>query len=122
MLSLNNFNMPKVYSSELADAIHIVYLLLLDKGKFQSHPNMGVGLRTQWRWNNQENLLDALQNEIEDQITTYLPNIHVDNIELTLNEDHILGILITCNGITYPLAYDINKDDLQFGSEAEYII
>lgn len=122
MLSLNDFNMPKVFNDKYADAIHVVYLILLDKGKFQSHPNMGVGLRTEWRFRSEADILHSLQNEIYDQINTYLPDADVSNIKITINEEHKVGIIITCGDSSYPIAYDTNSDTLQFGKDAEYII
>lgn len=122
MLSLNDFNMPKVFNNKHADAIHVVYLILLDKGKFQSHPNMGVGLRTEWRFRSESDILHLLQDEIYDQINTYLPDADVTDIQITLNDEHKLGIIITCGDSSFPIAYDTANDTLQFGKDAEYII
>ena len=52
--------MPKVLTGTNAMYTKIVYLLLLEPGKFQSHPTMGVGLRSRYRYNNSENLLQNL--------------------------------------------------------------
>lgn len=122
VLSLNNFNAPRVFKGETAEAIHIVYLILLDKGKFQTHPDMGVGLRTEYRWRHDENVLFALQNEIERQINTYLPNISLNDIQLTLTGDHVLGIIIVANNTSYVMAYNTDTSAFQFGKDAEYIL
>lgn len=122
MLSLNNFNSPKVYKGETAEAIHIVYLILLDKGKCQTHPNMGVGLRTEYRWGKSDDILFSLQNEIRNQIETYLPNITLDDLQLSLTDDHILGIIIVANNNAYVMAYNTEKDSFQFGADAEYVL
>ena len=68
LLSLNDFSMPKVLTGTNAMYTKIVYLLLLEPGKFQSHPTMGVGLRSRYRYNNSENLLQNLHLDIQDQI------------------------------------------------------
>ena len=122
MLSLNNFNAPKVFKGETAEAIHIVYLILLDKGKCQTHPNMGVGLRTEFRWSKSDDILFSLQNEIRNQIETYLPNVTLNDLQLTLTDDHILGIIIVANNNAYVMAYNTEKDSFQFGSDAEYVL
>lgn len=122
VLSLNDFNAPKVFKGETAEAIHIVYLILLDKGKCQTHPDMGVGLRTEYRWNNDDNILFTLQNEIQRQIETYLPDVTVDDIQLSLTDDHVLGIVIVANNNAYVMAYNTETDSFQFGQEADYVL
>ena len=52
VLSLNDFNMPKVFNESDSAYVLIIRLLLLKPGKFQSHPEMGVGIRRRYRFNN----------------------------------------------------------------------
>ena len=122
VLSLNNFNTPRIFKGETAEAIHIIYLILLDKGKFQSHPDMGVGLRTEYRWKDDENVLFAVQTEIERQINTYLPDITLNDIQLTLTGDHVLGIVIVANNNAYVMAYNTDNGEFQFGQDADYVL
>ena len=122
VLSLNNFNTPKVFKGELAEAVHIVYLILLDKGKCQTHPDMGVGLHTEYEWNNDENVLYTLQNEIQRQIETFLPDVTVNDIQLTLTDDHVLGIIIVANDNSYVMAYNTDSGEFQFGQDADYVL
>lgn len=105
VLSLNDFNMPKVFSASDSAYVHIIYLLLLDPGKFQSHPNMGVGLRSKYRHNNDENFLLDLKSDITNQIDTYLPELGDVSVSLSHN-DHVLGIIIDTTTGSYVLAYD----------------
>ena len=114
VLSLNNFNMPKVFKNDSAEYINLVYLLLLEKGKFQSHPNMGVGLRSRYRYANSEDLLINLQMDIKNQAEQYLPSLqHIENVSLGLiDKDKALGIIMeTTNGI-YAMSYDIAKNTI----------
>lgn len=114
VLSLNNFNMPKVFKNDSAEYINLVYLLLLEKGKFQSHPNMGVGLRSRYRYANSEDLLINLQMDIKNQAEQYLPGLqHIENVSLGLiDKDKALGIIMeTTNGI-YAMSYDIAKNTI----------
>lgn len=109
LLALNNFHMPKVYTDHNAHYMHIMYLLLLEKGKFQSHPDMGVDIRGRYRYNNDESMLYNLQEDIKYQIDTYLPEVsNVEEVTCTLNRDiHLLTIVIrTIDEDVYALRYN----------------
>ena len=109
LLSLNDFGMPKVYSGTSAMYTKIVYLILLEKGKFQSHPDMGVGLRSRYRFNNEENFLQTLQSDITSQISTYLPELSAIDISVNI-KDHTLGIVIDTSEGAYTIAYNGSTD------------
>ena len=44
VLSLNDFNMPKVFNESDSAYVLIIRLLLLEPGKFQSHPEVDIVL------------------------------------------------------------------------------
>ena len=115
VLSLNNFNMPRVYRDTEAMYRNIVYLILLEKGKFLSHPDMGVGLRSRYRFNSQDGVLQTLKNDITDQINTYLPDLNVIGIDLALN-DHVLTITINSTDGLYLITYDQKNDSVDIGN------
>lgn len=119
LLSLNNFGMPKVFSGTDAMYTKIVYLILLEKGKFQSHPNMGVGLRSRYRYNNSEGFLRSLQNDITNQISTYLPELSMIDVSVNIKE-HTLGIVIDTKEGAYTLAYNRSTDVLD--APATYVL
>ena len=119
VLSINNFNMPKVYDKSDATYMLIVRLLLLEPGKFQSHPYMGIGLKSKYRYNNQEGFLQTLQNDIKNQISMYLPQLSFTDITLTI-KDRILGIIINTNDGAYVVAYDNDKNAID--AAATYIL
>lgn len=114
LLSLNKFNMPKVIDGSDANYVHIVYLLLLEPGTFQSHPDMGIGLR-HYRFVNNDPLPD-LRSQIAHQINNYLPELANTDITLTLGKDHILGIVINTTEGAYALAYNSEKDIMDVGA------
>jgi len=105
LLSLNDFGMPLVLDDTHAMYTNIIYLLLLEKGKFQSHPNMGVDIRHRYRFNNNENFLQSLRTDISDQINTYLPELAMIDINLTI-KGTTLGILINTEAGAYAIAYN----------------
>ncbi len=119
VLALNDFSRPKVFDKSDAEYVNIVYLLLLSKGTFQSHPNMGVGIRERYRFDNSEALLSILKDDIRNQISQFLPTINVTNVETVLH-DKVLGIIVyTISGV-YALAYDSDKDIIDVA--ADYIL
>ena len=115
LLALNKFHMPKVQTEHNANYMHIMYLLLLEKGKFQSHPDMGVDIRGRYRYVNDESLLYNLQEDIKSQIETYLPEVsNIESVSASLDQSHILTIIITTiEQDTYALKYDPSEDTLK---------
>lgn len=119
VLSLNDFNMPKVFNASDSAYVHIIYLLLLEPGKIQSHPDMGVGIRSRYRHNNDDNFLVDLKSDITNQVTTYLPWLTDISITLTC-KNQILGIIIDTSTGTYVVAYDSYNDVMD--AAATYVL
>lgn len=118
LLSLNDFGMPLVLDGTHAMYTKIIYLLLLEKGKFQSHPNMGVDIRHRYRHNNNENILQSLRTDISEQINAYLPELTMIDITLTI-KGTTLGILINTEEGAYALAYN---ESTGIDAPASYIL
>ena len=119
VLSLNDFNMPKVFDASDSAYVHIIQLILLEPGKYQSHPNMGVGIRSKYRHNNEDNFLIDLKSDITSQITTYLPELVDVSVSITHN-NHILGIIVDTSTGTYVVAYDSIADTME--AAATYVL
>lgn len=119
VLSLNDFNMPKVFSESDSAYVHIIQLILLEPGTYQSHPKMGVGIRSRYRYNNEDNFLIDLKSDITNQINTYLPELTDVTVTLTHN-DHILGIIIDTTTGTYVVAYNSLTDTMD--APATYVL
>ena len=112
VLSLNDFNMTKVFNESDSAYVLIIRLLLLEPGKFQSHPEMGVGIRSRYRFNNDENFLMNLQNDIKKQIDKYLPELSATDVTITSN-NKVLGIIINTADGAYVVSYDTTTDVMQ---------
>ena len=112
VLSLNDFNMPKVFNESDSAYVLIIRLLLLEPGKFQSHPDMGIGIRSRYRFNNDENFLMNLQNDIKKQIDKYLPELSATDVTITSN-NKVLGIIINTADGAYVVSYDTTTDVMQ---------
>ena len=112
-LSLNDFNRPKVLTGNDAGYVAIIHLIYLEKGKFQSHPDMGVGIRSRYRFNSEENILDELQQDIRKQIEQYLPELGGTGVVCEEIDQGLVIITInTDNGGVYVLEYDTNTNIL----------
>ena len=105
LMTLNAFNRPEVLNDIDAKYMHILYLLLLDKGKFQSHPDMGVGLRTRYKFSDEDSLI-YLKNDIEQQLRTYLPDVYEAEVDLILDDSNVLEINIAFNDNIYQVNYN----------------
>ena len=119
VLSLNDFNMPKVFDASDSAYIHIIQLILLEPGKYQSHPNMGVGIKSRYRHNNEDNFLINLKSDITNQIMTYLPELTDVSVSITHN-NHILGFIIDTTTGTYVVAYNSVTDTME--AAATYVL
>lgn len=81
LLSINEYTTPRVLKDKEAIATLLIRLLLLVPGSIQTKPNMGVGIATNWRYGEMDSLYD-LQNEINTQIMTYLPNLAISSVSV----------------------------------------
>ena len=112
VLSLNNFGMPKVFNDNDSAYLLIIRLILLEPGKFQSHPDMGVGIRSRYRFNNEENFLMNLQNDIKKQIDKYLPELSATDVIVT-NNNKVLGIIINTAEGAYVVSYNTTTNVME---------
>ena len=119
LMTLNDFNMPKVLEGTYSMYTNLIYLILLEPGKFQSHPTMGVGLKSRWRYNNEEGFLFNLQREIQSQIERFLPSLTSVKVSLAI-QDTLLHITINTETAVYELTYNSSTDELN--SPATYVL
>ena len=74
---------------------HIIRLILLNPGENQSHPEMGVGLISKYRYGFKEDLR-PLELDIQTQIETYLPMLKDVDVSLYFDNGILrIGIEIT---------------------------
>jgi len=113
LLGLNNFNMPRIYKNARSMYVHIVYLILLKKGTFQSHPDMGVSLRERYRYKSASNIEWELKTDIDNQIQTYLPGLVNVKIEVAVPATNMLTILIDTGNGVFALTYNQKTDQIK---------
>lgn len=111
LLSIDDFNKPKVLPEKDSTYILIVRLILTEPGLFQSRPDMGVGLISRYRYSDTVDL-DKLKTDIRNQMQKYLPNFITNEINLSEN-NKILTIEITVNSVLYKITLDKQTKTIQ---------
>lgn len=113
-LSVDNFKNPKVFQNAEALMLLLSRLILLEPGTFQSHPDMGVGLLTNFRYkiDSEEGLESSLKNRIRSQIDTYLPILTGVDIQVKL-VDHTFYVTLQLNGQLFSILYDSQNNAIQ---------
>lgn len=111
-LSVNEFGQPSVLTDQYAVPVKLIELLLLNPGTYPTKPDMGVGLIRNYRYTFMDNLQD-LQTEIENQISTYLPEFTSVEVRLyTEDPTKQLLIGISVDDSAYTLVLDQEKKTL----------
>lgn len=72
LLSIDRFSEPGVVKESTAIGLLLSRIIMMDKGSDPLHPDMGVGIK-QYRYG--LNNLNDLKQEIERQLSTYLPEL-----------------------------------------------
>ena len=109
--SVDDFKSPKVYKDPKAVAVLLTRLLLLEPGTIQSHPEMGVGLYSNFMYGMEGATASSLKSSIQKQITTYLPDFQSLNVSVVQKED-ILYITVEIDGYVYGFVYNTDKQTL----------
>lgn len=105
LLSINEFVQPKVLSGDSAAFADIIRLFLLEPGTNQTHPDMGIGIRSRYRFSDTSEI-GKLKQEVKDQIQTYIPNLLIMDIQIE-TFDNTLAIFITSkNDNVYAVVYN----------------
>lgn len=113
-LSVDNFKNPKVFKNAEALMLLLSRLVLLEPGTFQSHPDMGVGLLTNFRYriDSDDGLAAELKNRIRTQVDTYLPILTGIDIQVELI-DHTFYVAMQINGQMFAILYDAQENAVQ---------
>lgn len=106
LLSIDKFEKPTLLKGNDAVYTLLLRLLMITPGTFQSHPNLGVGIATRWRYMDQEDIPN-LKTEIEDQIAKYLPKFQYVDVDLEPNENSMeLDVKINIDNTLYTFKTD----------------
>jgi hypothetical protein len=106
-MSVDEFYSPKIVKNNDAIYTLLVRLLQLEPGSIQSHPEMGVGIVSKYRFGEAETVAEDLKTELEKQISTYLP--HLVGVEVrAYTSNKILFVEIEVNNTLYK--FEVSKD------------
>lgn len=115
LMSIDEYNTPKVVTDKDAIFVLLVRLLLLNPGTFQTHPEMGIGIISRYRYSNPDNLA-VLEEECIQQINTYLPELQGASVQLSMTKNKELLIKVTVNDSLYVFETDSVKNTLNLAS------
>ena len=105
-LSVNNFNEPEVFEKQKALMLLLTRLILLEPGTFQSHPDMGVGLISNFRYRVDDGSLSSdLKARIQTQIDTYLPFLSGVDVIVAF-KDKSFYVTITIDELVFGVLYN----------------
>lgn len=108
--SVDDFKNPKVFKDAEAVMTLIVRLLLLEPGTYQSHPDMGVGIISRYRYS-VEGSAQALQSDIYQQIEKYIPQLQGTRVTVS-EEDGKFYIAAEFENILYGVSFDKSSTEI----------
>ena len=107
-LSVDEFNNPKVLKDSEAIATILVRLLLLEPGTFETHPEMGVGLVSRYRYSF-HGRAEELRADFQSQIDKYLPTFQGVRVQVSEIDD-MYYIYAEINGQLYGITVNDTLD------------
>ncbi len=110
LLTTNEFLVPDHVEGSDAYGLLLLRLLLLQPGQNPLHPAMGVGLGPKYRFITEDDM-NMLQDRVQDQINTYLPNEFIDKtkVYMEIKPTHYLKIIIVADDNSF--VYDTEDSD-----------
>lgn len=105
LLSINEFMQPKVLKKDQAAYTDIIRLFLLEPGTNQTHPDMGIGIRSRYRFSDASEIY-KLEQEAKDQMKTYLPTLLTMDIQIQAYGTTIAIFITSQDNSVYALGYN----------------
>lgn len=105
LLSINEFMQPKVIKEDQATYTDIIRLFLLDPGTNQTHPEMGIGIRSRYRWSDTSEI-SKLEQEVKTQMKTYLPHLLTMSIQIETYGTTLAIFITSQNNDIYAIGYN----------------
>lgn len=124
LLDIDDLNRPKVLDIENIQtgtmnsaALLIIRLLLLKKGSYPDFPDLGIDIRGRYRFAFEEELI-TLRNELEDQISTYLPELIPVDIEVSLYRpkdslENMILFSIIIRQVKFEILYNVAANTIE---------
>lgn len=124
LLDIDDLNRPKVLDMENIQtgtmnsaALLIIRLLLLKKGSYTDFPDLGIDIRGRYRFAFEEELI-TLRNELEDQISTYLPELIPVDVEVSLYRpkdslENMILFSIIIRQVKFEILYNVAANTIE---------
>ena len=112
LMSIDEFYSPKIVKNNDAIYVLLVRLLQLEPGSIQTHPEMGVGLISKYRFAEADTIADKLKTNIKDQIATYLPDLTGVRVDVYV-QNKVLFIEIEVNNTLYKFKTTKESDSVE---------
>lgn len=111
VLSINEFIQPKVLSGNQAAYTDIIRLFLLDPGTNQTHPSMGIGIRSRYRFSDTSQI-STLREEVKVQMQTYLPNLLTADVQIETYGSTLVIFITTEDETVYGIGYNTENGNI----------
>lgn len=106
LLSVDSYNKATQLTKQQGNYYNLIRLFIMEKGTNPLFPAMGIGLRSKYRFINEDDIPE-LQEESKDQIDTYLPELSIENIDISIDDDRGLTITVSSSeGEDYTITED----------------
>ena len=110
LLDVDKRQQPKVFTKYEGDRINVFRLIMLEPGTFPTHPTLGVGLVSRWRFRDVDTIKSSLASTIEAQLKDFMPQLIDPQVTVTIvnnNNKNIINLSVTVNGeLTYTFKVD----------------
>ena len=93
----------------------IARLILMRKGQLEDHPDMGIDIRARYKFS-YENELIQLNQEIQDQVSQYLPEFTPIEVTSQFKEGSTEGsiaIVVIIDNVAYELLYNLTSATIE---------
>lgn len=112
--SVDDFRNPELAKDAEAISMLLIRLLLLEPGTFQSHPNMGIGLYSRYRYGFEGQTASELESDFKKQIEEYLPRFQGVKVNVS-DTGKALKISIEIDSVLYGIYYDKDTSNIKSG-------
>ena len=116
-LTIDEYNKPRTITGREAIGTLIAHIIEIEPGTYSNKPELGVGIKSRYRYNDKESL-KRLAQDIKDQINTYLPEFNAVDVTIDIDRhrpnktkgDEIV-INIRADGVMYK--YETAQQDIK---------
>ncbi len=117
VLSTDVFNKPLVIKDRDAISTLLIRLFLMEPGENPNRPEMGIGLRSRFRYiSSTNNSLKELMEVANEQIAKYLPEFQAVDVKITIDKDNKLTIDIAADDTLYKFETEVVNNNINLKS------